>query len=71
MINTKSTVNVKIDAVKKLPFQSEPIPSTGEQLLAAIKRKSIPNITLPADENGYAFIDKDKHPELYEWAVQG
>ncbi|MDR1247071.1 MAG: hypothetical protein LBK57_08600 [Clostridiales Family XIII bacterium] len=71
MINTKSTVNVKIDAVKAPPLQPKPGPSTGEQLLAAIKRKSIPNITLPADENGYAFIDKDKHPELYEWAVRG
>ncbi|MDR1299917.1 MAG: hypothetical protein LBJ84_06700 [Oscillospiraceae bacterium] len=47
----------KIIAVKALPFQPEPIPSTGERLLAATKRKNIPNITLPADENGYAFID--------------
>ncbi|MDR2665834.1 MAG: type II toxin-antitoxin system RelB/DinJ family antitoxin [Oscillospiraceae bacterium] len=61
----------KIIAVKALPFQPEPIPSTGELLLAAIKRRNIPNITLPADENGHAFIDKDKYPELYEWAEQG
>ena len=101
MPNTKSTVNVKIDAnvkevaaallarmgidqttaiemyyrkiiaVKALPFQPEPIPSTGEQLLAAIKRKGIPNITLPADKNGHAFIDKEKHPDLYDWAIKG
>ena len=61
----------KIIAVKALPFQPEPLPTTGEQLLAAIHRKNIPNITLPADENGHAFIDKDKHPELYNWAVNG
>jgi len=61
----------KIIAVKTLPFQPEPLPTTGEQLLAAIKRKNIPNITLPADENGHAFIDKDKYPDLYDWAVNG
>jgi addiction module RelB/DinJ family antitoxin len=61
----------KIIAVKTLPFQPEPLPTTGEQLLAAIKRKGIPNITLPADENGHAFIDKEKYPDLYNWAVNG
>ena len=61
----------KIIAVRTLPFQPEPLPTTGEQLLAAIKRKGIPNITLPADENGHAFIDREKHPELYDWAANG
>ena len=61
----------KIIAVRTLPFQPEPLPYPREQLLAAIKRKNIPNITLPADENGHAFIDKEKHPELYEWAAEG
>ena len=61
----------KIIAVRALPFQPEPLPTNGEQLLAAIKRKGIPHITLPADENGHAFIDKEKHPELYDWAVNG
>jgi len=61
----------KIIATKALPFQPEPIPSTGEQLLAAIKHKGIPNVTLTADENGHAQIDKNKHPELFDWAVNG
>jgi addiction module RelB/DinJ family antitoxin len=61
----------KIIAVKALPFQPEPLPSTGEQLLAAIRRKGIPNIVLPPDKNGHAFIDKEKHPELHDWAVNG
>ena len=43
----------------------------GEQLLDIIARKNIPNITLPADENGNAFIDKERYPELYDWAVNG
>ena len=100
MSNTKSTVNVKIDAdiketaaalltrmgidqttaiemfyrkiiaVNALPFQPEPIPSTGEQLLAVIKRKNIPNVKLEADKNGHAFVDKEQHPELYDWATE-
>ena len=61
----------KIIAVKTIPFQPEPLPTTGEQLLTAIKRKKIPNITLTADKNGHAHIDKNKHPELYDWAVKG
>jgi len=101
MSNTKSTVNVKIDAnvkstaatllagmglsqttaiemyyrkiiaARTLPFQPEPLPSNKEQVLALIKSKNIPNITLPADENGHAFIDKEKHPDLYNWASEG
>ena len=45
--------------------------TSGEQLLSAIKKKNIPNITLSTDENGHAFIDKKKHPELYDWAENG
>jgi hypothetical protein len=33
--------------------------------------KNIPTINLPADENGHAFIDKEKYPDLYDWAVNG
>jgi len=40
-------------------------------LLDLIKQKGIPNITLPADKNGHAYIDKEKHPDLYDWAVNG
>ena len=50
----------------------EPIKENkGNQLLELIKRKGIPNVTLPADENGYAYIDKEKHPDLYDWAENG
>ena len=101
MINTKSSVNVKIDAhikeratqilgrmgidqttaidmfyrqiiaERRLPFQPAVAQTYGEQMLDIIKRKNIPNITLPADENGNAYIDKEQHPELYDWAVNG
>lgn len=56
---------------KRLPFQPSVARNYGNQLLDLIKRKGLPNITLPADENGHAYIDKEKHPELYDWAVNG
>jgi DNA-damage-inducible protein J len=56
---------------QRLPFQSSVAQTYGNQLLDLIKRKGIPNITLPADENGNAYIDKEKHPKLYDWAVNG
>ena len=61
----------QIIAERKLPFQPSVAQSYGEQMLDIIKRKEIPNITLSADENGHAYIDKDKHPDLYDWAVNG
>ena len=56
---------------RRLPFQPTVAQTYGEQMMDIIKRKGIPNITLPADENGHAYIDKDKHPDLYDWAVNG
>lgn len=56
---------------RRLPFQPALAQTYGEQVLDIIKRKKIPNITLPADENGNAYIDKELYPELYDWAVNG
>jgi len=55
---------------RRLPFQPA-VESYGEQMLKIIKHKNIPNITLQADENGNAFIDREEYPELYDWAVLG
>ena len=46
-------------------------PTLEEQLTAAIAKRNIPRVKLEADENGHAVIDKDKHPEIYDWAVNG
>ena len=61
----------QIIAERKLPFQPVAAQTHGEQLLDIIKRKGIPNVTLTADANGHAYIDKDKHPDIYDWAVNG
>ena len=58
-------------AERRLPFQPAVAQTYGEQMLDIIKLKNIPNITLPADENGHAYIDKGLYPELYDWAVNG
>jgi hypothetical protein len=42
-----------------------------EQISAAIIAKNIPRIRLEADENGRAFVDKERHPDIYDWAVNG
>jgi len=61
----------KIIAVKTLPFQPEPLPTNSEQLLAAIKNKNIPHKTVEVNSDGHIIADKDKDPELFDWAVNG
>ena len=61
----------QIIAERRLPFQPVVAPTLGEQLTVAIARRNIPRVKLEADENGCAVIDKDKHPEIYDWAVNG
>ena len=61
----------QIIAERRLPFQPVVAPSLEEQLTAAITKRNIPRVRLEADENGNAIVDKDKHPEIYDWAVNG
>ena len=56
---------------RRLPFQPTSNLSIDEQIKAVIKAKNIPEVTLECDENGNAIIDKEKNPELYDWAVNG
>ena len=53
----------KIIAVQALPFQPEPISTTGEQLLAVIKRKSIPHKIVEVNAEGHIIADKEKDPD--------
>jgi len=56
---------------KRLPFQPVAAPMIDEQIVAAIQSKNIPRVKLDVDENGNAVVDKEKHPEIYEWLVNG
>ena len=42
-----------------------------QQLLDALLNSNIPRVRLEADENGHAFVNKDAHADIYEWAVNG
>ena len=61
----------QIIAERRLPFQPVVAPTIEDQLTAMIAKSNIPRVKLEADENGHAIIDKDKHPEIYDWAVNG
>ncbi|MDR1702648.1 MAG: type II toxin-antitoxin system RelB/DinJ family antitoxin [Sporomusaceae bacterium] len=56
---------------RRLPFQPEAAMTLEEQLLATIRKKNIPKVRLECDENGNIIIDKEKHPEIYDWLVNG
>ena len=61
----------QIIAERRLPFQPVVAPTLEEQLTLAIAMKNIPRVKLEADENGCAIVDKDRHPEIYDWAENG
>jgi len=56
---------------RRLPFQPVSNLTLDEQIRAAIKKRNIPSVTLECDENGNVIIDKDKHPDLHDWLVNG
>ena len=54
---------------RRLPFQPAVVPTLDEQIVAAALKRNPKRITLPTDENGNVIIDKEKHPDIYDWAV--
>jgi hypothetical protein len=42
-----------------------------KRLIEAIRKSAPQKIEIETDANGTILIDKDKHPELYDWAVNG
>ena len=74
MTAQKANLSVEVDidvAERQLPFQPKPMQTYGEQVLEIIKRKNIPHKTVDVDSDGHIVVDKDKDPELYDWAVNG
>ena len=75
----------QIIAERRLPFQPTVLPlqeeclvgedaerrRLEEELTAAIARANIPRVKLEADENGFLIVDKDEHPDIYDWVVNG
>jgi len=59
----------------KLPVQIEREVTAREKLSGLIKERiasgEISVTRIEANEHGELIIDKDRHPELYDWAVNG
>jgi len=55
---------------RRLPFQPTAEPLSDENLAKLIMSK-LPSVTVEVDENGQIILDKDEHPELYDWVVNG
>jgi DNA-damage-inducible protein J len=74
-MTTALTVFVKA-AVRsqKIPFEITAELSYSDyarQLQEIIKQKNIPSIDVEVNEKGHILVDKDKDPDLYDWAVNG
>jgi DNA-damage-inducible protein J len=55
-----------------LPFRPTVADLTlDEQIVAAILAKNQESIKLEVNEQGHVIIDKEKHPQIYDWAVNG
>jgi hypothetical protein len=42
-----------------------------ERILAAALAKNPQRIVLDADQDGNLIIDAEKHPDIYNWVVEG
>ena len=61
----------QIIAERRLPFQPYVAPTLDEQIVAAALKRNPKRVSLATDENGSVIIDKEEHPDLFEWAVNG
>ena len=61
----------QILAERQLPFQPKSALTLDEQIRAAALKRNPKRVILQTDENGSVIVDKDKHPDIYEWAVNG
>ena len=61
----------QVIAERRLPFQPTVAQTYGEQVLDIIKRKKIPHKAVEVNLEGHIIVDKDKDPDLYDWAVNG
>jgi DNA-damage-inducible protein J len=61
----------QIIAERRLPFQPVVNPTLDERLVEAIWKSNPEKVEVAVDDNGNILIDKDRYPELYDWAVNG
>ena len=56
---------------RRLPFQPVVNPTLNEQVAIAALERNPKRIKLEADKDGNILLDKEKHPNLYDWAENG
>ena len=61
----------QIIAERRLPFQPIVSPSIDEQIVAAALKRNPKRVSLPTDDKGNVMIDKEKCPDIYDWAQNG
>ena len=69
-INQNVNVNIDIN-IKKNSIEENEEKTIEEQIAEAILKSNPKRVTLQTDENGHIIIDKDLHPDIYDWAVNG
>ena len=61
----------QIIAERRLPFQPVATPTIDEQIVVSALKNAHKKIELTTDANGSVIIDKELHPEIYDWAANG
>ena len=61
----------QIIAERRLPFQPTVNLTLDEQIAAAALKGNPKKVELKTDADGNILIDKEKNPEIYDWAVNG
>ena len=56
---------------RRLPFQPIVNPTLNEQIIEAALRRNPKRVKLEADEARNVLIDKEIHPDIYDWAANG
>lgn len=60
----------QIIAERRLPFQPVVAPTLDEQIISAALNSPQERVELEADVNGNIIIDKELHPDIYDWAAE-
>jgi len=61
----------QIIAERRLPFQPAVTQTLDERITEAIWMSNPERVEVNVDDKGNILIDKDKYPDLYDWAVNG
>jgi len=61
----------QIIAERRFPFQPVAASMLDEQIIVAAIKSNPQKIELTTDKDGNVIVDKELHPEIYDWAVNG